>query len=197
MATGANKRKIIEDYRALFVKWTAGLLLGARLEVDILNQINILFLSSESYGGIALAKEGTDLKCTPLYPYYKNNNVKLIDFGSWALPVQFTKLSEEHQVVRERVGLFDVSHMGEIKVEGAQATAWLNRLITNDVAKVEPNQAVYTLVTNENGGILDDIIIFKLSDTALHADAQRLKHGQDPVLADCASTRGDDLDRRV
>ena len=113
-----------------------------------------------------MAKEDTDLKRTPLYPYYKNNNVKLIEFGSWALPVQFTKLSEEHQVVRERVGLFDVSHMGEIMVEGKQATAWLNRLITNDVAKVEPNQAVYTLVTNETGGILDDIIIFKLSDTA-------------------------------
>ena len=112
-----------------------------------------------------MAKEETDLKRTPLYPYYQENEVKLVDFGSWALPIQFSKLSEEHQAVREHVGIFDVSHMGEIKVSGEEATSWLNKLITNDASKVAAGQAVYTLVTNEDGGILDDIIIFKLSDT--------------------------------
>lgn len=112
-----------------------------------------------------MAKEETDLKRTPLYPYYQENNVKLVDFGSWALPIQFTKLSDEHHTVRENVGLFDVSHMGEIKVFGKHATEWLNRLITNDVSKIAVNQAVYTLVTKEDGGILDDIIIFKLNES--------------------------------
>ncbi|SFC13002.1 aminomethyltransferase [Alkalibacterium subtropicum] len=122
-------------------------------------------LSEEMCGGIALANDETELQRTPLYPYYQENNVKLIDFGSWALPVQFTKLKEEHQAVREHAGIFDVSHMGEIKVSGDKATDWLNRLITNDVKNIDPDQAVYTLVTNETGGILDDIIIFKLSET--------------------------------
>lgn len=119
----------------------------------------------EMCGGIDLTKEETDLQRTPLYPYYQENRVKLIDFGSWALPIQFTKLSDEHQAVREQVGLFDVSHMGEIEVTGSHATHWLNKLITNDVSHIDTNQAVYTLVTNEDGGILDDIIIFKLSAT--------------------------------
>ncbi|OJF92591.1 glycine cleavage system aminomethyltransferase GcvT [Alkalibacterium sp. 20] len=112
-----------------------------------------------------MANEETDLKRTPLYPYYQEKNVKLVDFGSWALPIQFSKLSDEHQVVREQVGLFDVSHMGEIKVSGKRATEWLNKLITNDVSQTDTNQAVYTLVTKEDGGILDDIIIFKLSES--------------------------------
>lgn len=124
-----------------------------------------IILSEEMYGGIALANEETELQRTPLYPYYQENNVKLIDFGSWALPVQFTKLKEEHQAVREHAGIFDVSHMGEIRVSGDKAGDWLNRLITNDVTKIDTDQAVYTLVTNETGGILDDIIIFKLSET--------------------------------
>lgn len=112
-----------------------------------------------------MANEETELQRTPLYPYYQEQSVKLIDFGSWALPIQFTKLKEEHEAVRERVGLFDVSHMGEIKVSGDNATQWLNRLITNDVTKIAVDQAVYTLVTKETGGILDDIIIFKLGAT--------------------------------
>lgn len=113
-----------------------------------------------------MAGEASQLKRTPLYDYYTDNGIKLVDFGSWALPIQFTKLIEEHHAVRERVGLFDVSHMGEIEVQGEQATAWLNRLITNDLAAISNGQALYTLVTNEAGGILDDIIIFKKNETA-------------------------------
>lgn len=109
--------------------------------------------------------EETQLKRTPLYDYYKEKNIKVVDFGSWALPIQFTKLMDEHHAVRKSVGLFDVSHMGEIEVSGEQATKWLNRLITNDLASIGPDQAIYTLVTKEDGGILDDIIIFKKSET--------------------------------
>ncbi|MER2063213.1 MAG: glycine cleavage system aminomethyltransferase GcvT [Alkalibacterium sp.] len=112
-----------------------------------------------------MANNETELLRTPLYPYYQENNLKVVDFGSWALPVQFTKLKEEHEAVRERVGIFDVSHMGEIKVSGENATKWLNKVITNDVSKITTGQAVSTMVTNEQGGILDDIIIFKLSES--------------------------------
>ncbi|MCC5894567.1 MAG: glycine cleavage system aminomethyltransferase GcvT [Alkalibacterium sp.] len=114
---------------------------------------------------MALSIEETQLKRTPLYDYYTKNDIKLVDFGSWALPIQFTKLIDEHHAVRERVGLFDVSHMGEIEVKGDQATTWLNKLITNDLSAIDSGQALYTLVTKETGGILDDIIIFKKSDT--------------------------------
>lgn len=118
-----------------------------------------------SSGGMALSIEETQLKRTPLFDYYTKNDIKLVDFGSWALPIQFTKLIDEHHAVRERVGLFDVSHMGEIEVKGEQATSWLNTLITNDLSAIKSGQALYTLVTKETGGILDDIIIFKKSDS--------------------------------
>ncbi|GEK91319.1 glycine cleavage system aminomethyltransferase GcvT [Alkalibacterium kapii] len=111
-----------------------------------------------------MANEETELQRTPLYPYYTEQKVKLINFGSWALPVQFTKLREEHQAVREHAGMFDVSHMGEIKVSGEQAADWLNKLVTNDTKTMAVDQAIYTLVTDESGGILDDILVFKLTE---------------------------------
>ena len=105
------------------------------------------------------------LSKTPLYDYYKRKAVKLIDFGGWALPIQFTKLAEEHQAVREHAGMFDVSHMGEIMVQGEQVADWLNKLVTNDVQAMKVNQAQYNTMTNEAGGILDDLLLFKFSDT--------------------------------
>lgn len=112
-----------------------------------------------------MSEAENELKRTPLYDYYQRNGIKLSDFGSWALPIQYTGIIEEHKVVREKVGLFDVSHMGEIEVSGEKATPWLNRLITNDLTTIEDNQAIYTVVPNEKGGILDDIIIFKYTST--------------------------------
>lgn len=113
---------------------------------------------------MALSAEENALKRTPLYDYYQRKGIKLSDFGSWALPIQYTGIIEEHQVVREKVGLFDVSHMGELEVSGEKATPWLNRLITNDLTTIGDNEAIYTVVPNESGGILDDIIIFKYND---------------------------------
>lgn len=103
------------------------------------------------------------LSKTPLYDYYKRKAVKLIDFGGWALPIQFTKLAEEHQAVREHAGMFDVSHMGEIMVQGEQVADWLNKLVTNDVQAMKVNQAQYNTMTNEAGGTLDDLLLFKFS----------------------------------
>lgn len=108
--------------------------------------------------------EQSNLNKTPLYDYYKKNNVKLIDFGGWSLPVQFTGIIEEHEAVRTKAGLFDVSHMGEILIEGTHATAYLNHLLTNNVASIQINQAQYNAICHPDGGTIDDLIIFKLSE---------------------------------
>lgn len=104
------------------------------------------------------------LKKTPLYEYYMEEKLKLTDFGGWALPIQITKLAEEHEAVRERVGLFDCAHMGEIQVTGTRALEFVNGLITNDATKLVVNQAMYTAITNEDGGTLDDVIFYKQAD---------------------------------
>lgn len=107
-----------------------------------------------------------ELKQTPLFNYYKENDVKLMDFGGWALPIQFSSIADEHKSVRTCAGLFDVSHMGEILVTGKDAEIFLNYLLTNDVSKINVGQAQYNAIVNENGGTLDDLIIFKLDEKA-------------------------------
>lgn len=102
------------------------------------------------------------LKKTPLFEYYQKNEVQLTDFNGWALPIQFTKLQQEHQAVRTGVGLFETSHMGEIMVTGEGATTWLNTMLSNDLTQVAVNQAQYTLILNGTGGIIDDLIVYKL-----------------------------------
>lgn len=104
------------------------------------------------------------LKKTPMYEYYLENNIKISDFHGWALPIQFTKLAEEHEAVRKRVGIFDVAHMGEIRITGEHAVEFVNSLITNDATNTKDNQAMYTAITNEEGGTLDDVIFYKHSD---------------------------------
>lgn len=103
------------------------------------------------------------LKRTPLYPVYKDR-AKLVPFGGWELPVQFSSILEEHDAVRNRAGLFDVSHMGEIVVKGKGATEFLQRLLTNDVSRVQVNQAQYTLMCYPDGGTVDDLLLYKRGD---------------------------------
>lgn len=104
------------------------------------------------------------LKKTPLYDYYLEKGVTLTDFGGWALPIQFTKIVDEHKAVRESVGLFDVAHMGEIRITGDRAIEFVNSVITNDASTLGNNQAMYTAITNEEGGTLDDVIFYKRTD---------------------------------
>ncbi|MBD2862408.1 glycine cleavage system aminomethyltransferase GcvT [Paenibacillus oceani] len=105
----------------------------------------------------------TTLKQTPLYPIYTKHGAKTIDFGGWDLPVQFGGIQTEHEAVRQRAGLFDVSHMGEFWVTGSDAEAFLQKMTTNDVSKMETNQALYSLLCYPNGGVVDDLIIYKLA----------------------------------
>lgn len=102
-----------------------------------------------------------DLKKTPLFPVYQELGAKTIDFGGWDLPVQFSSIKEEHHATRQAAGLFDVSHMGEILVEGNGSTAFLQHLLTNDLSKLAPNRAQYTLMCYEDGGTVDDLLVYK------------------------------------
>lgn len=105
------------------------------------------------------------LKRTPLYPLYAEHGAKVIDFGGWDLPVQFASgIQKEHEAVRQRAGLFDVSHMGEVKVDGSDALAFLQRLTTNDVAKLLPGQAQYSLMCYPDGGVVDDLLVYMLGE---------------------------------
>lgn len=101
------------------------------------------------------------LKRTALFEEHQRLGGRLIDFGGWELPVQYTGVLDEHVTCRESVGLFDVSHMGEVHVEGADAEVFLNYLVTNNVAKLAVSQAQYTVMCNEHGGIVDDLVIYR------------------------------------
>src|SRR5438128_2031941 len=102
------------------------------------------------------------LKRTPLYAAHVELGAKMVEFGGWEMPVLYSGIVEEHTAVRERVGLFDISHMGEVLVAGANAELVLNRLFTNDVRKIEVGQAQYTLMCNERGGVIDDLIVYRI-----------------------------------
>ena len=104
------------------------------------------------------------LKQTPLFNYYQKNKIKLMDFGGWAMPVQFTGIIDEHKAVRNEAGLFDVSHMGEFLVEGEDAETYLNTLLTNDVTQLVIGQSQYHAMCYPDGGTVDDLIISKLAE---------------------------------
>lgn len=105
-----------------------------------------------------------NLNRTPLYETYKQSGAKLIDFGGWELPVQFSSIKEEHEAVRTKAGLFDVSHMGEITVAGSDSLAFLQKMMTNDVSALTDGRAQYTAMCYENGGTVDDLLIYKKKD---------------------------------
>ncbi|WP_147533941.1 glycine cleavage system aminomethyltransferase GcvT [Bacillus marasmi] len=106
----------------------------------------------------------TQLKRTPIFEVYKQYGAKTIDFGGWELPVQFSSIKEEHHAVRTAAGLFDVSHMGEIEVTGHDSLKFLQKMMTNDVSKVTNGAAQYTAMCYENGGTVDDLLIYKLAE---------------------------------
>lgn len=106
-----------------------------------------------------------DLKRSPLFERHKALGARFVPFAGWEMPVQYEGVTREHQAVRTAAGLFDVSHMGELVLEGPGAAAATDRLVTNDVQKLPPGRALYTACCNEQGGILDDLIVYRLSET--------------------------------
>jgi len=98
---------------------------------------------------------------TPLYATHLKYGGKIVEFGGWLLPVQYSGILEEHRAVREKAGLFDVSHMGEVAVKGADALAYLQRLVTNDVSLIADGQIQYTPMCYHDGGTVDDLLIYR------------------------------------
>src|SRR5437588_1481794 len=96
------------------------------------------------------------MKCTPLFAAHQKLGGKLIEFGGWEMPVQYTSITDEHLAVRKAAGIFDISHMGEVTVSGAAASEFLNRILTNDIRKLAPGHGQYSLMCNERGGTVDD-----------------------------------------
>src|SRR5437868_7867890 len=94
------------------------------------------------------------LQRTPLYDWHVSRGARMVDFAGWEMPVQYTSIVEEHQAVRTAAGLFDISHMGRLVLEGPDALAFIQNVYTNDAASLVPGQARYGLVCNERGGIL-------------------------------------------
>ena len=103
------------------------------------------------------------LKQTALYSAHQKLGARLIDFGGWEMPVQYTGIVEEHLAVRHAAGIFDISHMGEVTVSGASAAEFLNRVLTNDIRRLAPGEGQYTLMCNERGGVIDDLYAYRLS----------------------------------
>jgi aminomethyltransferase len=99
---------------------------------------------------------------TPLYERHRALNARMVPFAGWEMPVQYEGVIQEHRAVRSDCGVFDVSHMGEFEVEGPKAHVLLQSLLSNDLGKLEPGGAQYTLLTNERGGIVDDLIVYRL-----------------------------------
>lgn len=101
------------------------------------------------------------MKKTPLYEKHLEHNGKIIDFGGWELPVEYSGIITEHEAVRNTAGLFDVSHMGEILVTGKDAELYIQNVVTNDISTMENNQIYYSFMCYPDGGIVDDLLIYK------------------------------------
>ena len=143
----------------------------------------------------------TTLKRTPLYERHVALGAKLVPFAGWEMPVQYEGVIPEHKAVRNDAGVFDVSHMGELEVEGPRAAELLQGVLSNDLDRIAPGEAQYTLLMNEDGGIVDDLIAYRLGECSYllvvnaanrEVDYGRLKEREIPgsdvrdVSDDCA-----------
>src|SRR5918995_927893 len=103
------------------------------------------------------------LQRTPLHDRHVALGARMVPFAGWEMPVQYAGVIEEHRAVRTDAGVFDVSHMGELEIEGPRAKELLQSLLSNDLEKIGPGRAQYTLLTNERGGIVDDLIVYEVT----------------------------------
>ena len=119
------------------------------------------------------------LKRTPLYEAHVEAAAKIVDFAGWEMPVQYDGIREEHLRVRDACGVFDVSHMGEIETEGPQAAELLQRLLSNDVSKIEVGGAQYSCLCKEDGGVLDDLFTYRLAEDQFLTVTNAANHVRD------------------
>ena len=108
--------------------------------------------------------EDADLKKTPLYEEHLKLGAKMVPFGGWNMPVQYSNVIEEHLATRNNAGIFDICHMGEYLVSGEKALDFLQKMVTNDIAKLEDKQACYNCLCYENGAVADDLFVYKIKE---------------------------------
>lgn len=139
------------------------------------NRKTLLFLIPKRYTafplrGLSIASEirkhkGVSVaKRTPFYDLHVKANAKIVDFAGWDMPLHYGSQLQEHHEVRQRAGMFDVSHMGVVDLHGDDAAMYLRRLLANNVDRLIPGKALYTCMLNEQGGVIDDLIVYKVSD---------------------------------
>ena len=116
---------------------------------------------------------------TPLHDRLRAAGAKLVPFAGWEMPVQYVGVSEEHLAVRERAGMFDVSHMGEVETRGPGAEAFLQRVLSNDVSKVAVGGAQYSVLCREDGGVLDDLFTYRLEEERFLTVTNAANHAKD------------------
>lgn len=104
------------------------------------------------------------MRKTPLYDEHVELGAQMVDFHGWLMPIQYSSLTEEHHAVRNEVGMFDVSHMGEIRVKGQDAKAYVKHVFTNNIDSLHDNQVIYGFLLNQEGGVVDDLLIYKYSE---------------------------------
>jgi aminomethyltransferase len=130
---------------------------------------------------------GSALK-TPLYDWHRSAGGRLVEFGGWSMPVQYSTIIEEHNAVRKGVGLFDISHMGRLMFDGNDAADWLEHVTTNHVAKLAVDQIQYSLMANGGGGLIDDVLVYRNryaylmvcnASNRTHVLAQLERHSED------------------
>src|SRR3954447_17813398 len=108
-----------------------------------------------------MAAEPQKLGRTPLYDRHVAAGARMVDFAGWSMPVQYAGIREEHVAVRTGVGVFDVSHMGEVETTGPDAEAFLQHVVSNDVSRIAPDGAQYSVLCREDGGVLDDLFTYR------------------------------------
>jgi aminomethyltransferase len=114
------------------------------------------------YVGAIVSDSG--LKQTPLFQEHEKLGAKMTEFSGWNMPVCYSSIVEEHHAVRNRVGIFDISHMGQIEVSGPAAKPWLNRMLSNNVDRLAISQGQYSLLLNKAGGVIDDLLVYRRHD---------------------------------
>lgn len=135
-----------------------------------------------------------DLRKTPLYERHIELGAKIVPFGGYAMPVQYAGVSEEHRAVRERAGLFDVSHMGEFHISGTEGEGFVNYVVTNDVSRLETGQALYTVMCRDDGGIIDDLLVYRFErDFRLVVNAANIEKDY-AWIEECRDRYGADRD---
>jgi aminomethyltransferase len=123
--------------------------------------------------------DNENLQRSPLHDVHLELGARMVPFAGWEMPVHYSGIVDEHKAVRERVGVFDISHMGQFLASGRGAEEFLNRALTNDIRKIAPGQGQYTLLLNESGGVIDDLIAYRTSEREFFLVVNASKIGED------------------